>query len=202
MILYNRIFPTDGVFLTTSAEHAPEFLLSENEFTRYRAQGRFYYGLGLGVVAKLRTEWGRIFGHGDNGVPLFERFFVGGPLTVRGFQRNSLSPTMSIISGGIPYGTSYRINEGGTEQLLMNAEIEYPIFQQVQVRGVFFFDGGNAFQVSDSFDTKLESLRYAWGFGIRWFSPMGPLRFEWGFPLSPRDDEQSSDFEFSIGNFF
>lgn len=109
---------------------------------------------------------------------------------------------MSIISGGVPYGTSYRINEGGTEQLLMNAEIEYPIFQQVGVRGVFFFDGGNAFQVDDTLISKVNSLRYAWGFGIRWISPMGPLRFEWGFPLSPRDTEQSSVFEFSIGNFF
>ncbi len=198
----NRLFPTGGIYVNTSAEHAPNFLLSENQFTRYRAQGRFYYGLGLGVVAKLRTDWGMIFGHDENGVPLFERFFVGGPLTVRGFQRNTLSPTMSIISGGVPYGTSYRINEGGTEQILLNAEIEYPIFQQVGVRGVFFFDGGNAFQVDDALASKVNSLRYAWGFGIRWISPMGPLRFEWGFPLAPRDNEQSSVFEFSIGNFF
>ena len=84
----------------------------------------------------------------------------------------------------------------------MNAEIEYPIFEQVGIRGVFFFDGGNAYQVSDSFQTKIDSLRYAWGFGFRWFSPMGPLRFEWGIPFAQRDTEQSSVFEFSIGNFF
>jgi outer membrane protein insertion porin family len=40
------------------------------------------------------------------------------------------------------------------------------------------------------------------GFGIRWFSPLGPLRFEWGFPLAPLPYEKHSDFEFTIGNFF
>ena len=64
----------------------------------------------------------------------------------------------------------------------MNAEIEYPIFQQVGIRGVFFFDGGNAYQIDDSLQTKLESFGTL-GFGIRWFSPMGPLPFEWDFPL-------------------
>ena len=198
----NRLFPTDGLYANTSVEHAPDFLLSENRFTRYRAQGRYYYGLGLGVVAKVRADWGLIYGHDSTGVPLFERFFVGGPLTVRGFERNTLSPTLSIINGGAPYGTSYRINQGGTEQFLLNAEVEYPIFQQVGIRGVFFFDGGNAYQIDDNLQTKLNSLRYAWGFGVRWFSPMGPLRFEWGFPFAPRDLEPSSVFEFSIGNFF
>ena len=49
---------------------------------------------------------------------------------------------------------------------------------------------------------KLKQFRFAWGFGVRWFSPIGPLRFEWGFPFNPIDNEQDSVFEFSIGNFF
>ena len=46
------------------------------------------------------------------------------------------------------------------------------------------------------------TLRTSWGFGIRWFSPLGPLRFEWGFPFKPLPYEESSVFEFTIGNFF
>ncbi len=46
------------------------------------------------------------------------------------------------------------------------------------------------------------NVRTSWGFGIRWFSPLGPLRFEWGFPFKPLPYEQSSDFQFTIGNFF
>ena len=84
----------------------------------------------------------------------------------------------------------------------MNGEIEYPIFQPVNVRGVFFLDAGNAFGYEEPVSEKLGTLRYAWGFGLRWLSPMGPLRFEWGFPFNPKQNEPGSVFEFSIGNFF
>jgi outer membrane protein insertion porin family len=96
------------------------------------------------------------------------------------------------------------INIGGTEQFFVNLELEYPVFQRVGIRGVFFIDTGNAFDRADSFDTKWDQMRSAWGFGIRWFSPIGPLRFEWGFPFDPRPEsnEESTVFDFSIGNFF
>jgi outer membrane protein insertion porin family len=48
----------------------------------------------------------------------------------------------------------------------------------------------------------LANLRTSWGFGIRWFSPLGPLRFEWGFPFKPLPYEETNVFEFTIGNFF
>ncbi|MEE2787673.1 MAG: outer membrane protein assembly factor BamA [Myxococcota bacterium] len=198
----NRLFPSAGIFATTSVEQAAEFLLSDNLFTRYRARGRFYQSLGLGVVAKLNTEWGLITSPSQAGVTLAERFFVGGPLSVRGFRRLSLGPTMDVISGDIPDGTTFPISIGGTEQLIFNLELEYPIFQKVGIRGVFFLDSGNAYDASDEWNDKLADLRYAWGFGIRWFSPIGPLRFEWGFPFEPRVGEESSVFDFSIGNFF
>ena len=50
--------------------------------------------------------------------------------------------------------------------------------------------------------SSLFDVRTSWGFGIRWFSPLGPLRFEWGFPFKPLSYEQGSVFEFTIGNFF
>ena len=50
--------------------------------------------------------------------------------------------------------------------------------------------------------SSLGYLRTSTGFGIRWFSPLGPLRFEWGFPFSPLPFEETNVFEFTIGNFF
>ena len=70
------------------------------------------------------------------------------------------------------------------------------------IRGVGFIDGGNAFNRQDKYLDKLDQFRFAWGMGIRWFSPMGPLRFEWGIPFNPVNNEKDSVFEFSIGNFF
>jgi outer membrane protein insertion porin family len=198
----NRLFPSDGWFALASVEEANSALGSENEFTRYTSRVRFYQDLTLDMVLKANVELGLITSPSRTGAPIFERYFVGGPLTVRGFLRNSLGPTISVFDSIRPDSGTVSQNIGGTEQLLMNLEYEFPIFQTVGIRGVAFADGGNAFNRQDPFADKLEALRFAWGFGIRWFSPIGPLRFEWGFPFAPTEEEASSVFEFSIGNFF
>ncbi len=163
---------------------------------------RLYYDVGFNMVAKLNVEWGMIVSADASGVPIYERFFVGGPLSVRGFRRNTLGPDLALVAGGLPDAPTTDINIGGTEQAIANLELEYPIFQKVGIRGVFFLDAGNAFEKEETFGDKVEAVRYSWGFGIRWFSPIGPLRFEWGFPFEPQSGEESSVFDFSIGNFF
>jgi outer membrane protein insertion porin family len=198
----NRLFPSSGWFVSGSVEEASQYFGSENLFTRYRARARYYYPLGWDIVLKTNAEWGLITSPEETGVPIFERFFVGGPLSVRGFRRNTLGPEIAVPASRFPDAPTVEQDIGGTEQLILNAEFEYPIFQKVGIRGVFFLDGGNAFDRRDPVGDKLGDLRYSWGFGIRWISPIGPLRFEWGFPFSPREGEESSVFDFSIGNFF
>jgi outer membrane protein insertion porin family len=68
------------------------------------------------------------------------------------------------------------------------------------IRGVVFLDAGNAWGAEELMDPRV--LRTSAGFGVRWNSPVGPLRFEWGFPLRPRPGEDRSMFEFTIGNSF
>lgn len=198
----NRLFPSSGFFSSASVEEATRLLGSQNQFTRYRLRHRYYYDLGLNLVLKFNAQWGLITSPVKTGVPIFERFFVGGPLTVRGFLRNSLGPTIAVPDFNSPDAGTGVFNTGGTEQVIVNSEIEFPIFQKVGIRGVMFMDAGNSFDRRDAFQAKLDQMRYAWGFGVRWFSPIGPLRFEWGFPFSPRDGEQDQVFDFSIGNFF
>jgi outer membrane protein insertion porin family len=67
------------------------------------------------------------------------------------------------------------------------------------LKGVAFFDTGNAWGEDEDFFSE---MRYSVGGGIRWFSPMGPLRLEWGYNLNPKDYEDNSQFEFSIGKTF
>ena len=67
------------------------------------------------------------------------------------------------------------------------------------LKGVLFYDAGNSFDDDESLSFD---LRHSVGFGIRWKSPMGPLRIEWGINLSPEDDEKSSVWDFSVGTFF
>jgi outer membrane protein insertion porin family len=198
----NRLFPSRGAFVSGSVEDATRYLGSTNEFFRYDIRHRYYFDLGHNLVLKSNINWGMITTDNPNGVPIFERYFIGGPLSVRGFFRNSLGPQLQtpIVASPASQTTDFII--GGTEQLFFNFEFEFPIFQQVGIRGVGFIDGGNAFNRQDRYLDKLDQFRFAWGMGVRWFSPMGPLRFEWGLPFNPVNNEKDSVFEFSIGNFF
>lgn len=198
----NRIFPSKGMYASASAEEASEYLASSNQFTRYNARYRYYFDLGKGVVFKTNLNWSYILSQSPAGVPIFERFFIGGPLSVRGFFRNSLGPNINIPVSLLPSSATTDFTVGGTEQIFSNFELEFPIFQEIGIRGVGFIDAGNAFNRQESYAEKLDQFRFAWGLGVRWFSPIGPLRFEWGYPFDPRSNEQESVFEFSIGNFF
>jgi outer membrane protein insertion porin family len=196
----NRLFPTSGWYNQASVEWAGEQIGSANEFVRLQANSRFYVPLPLGMVFKVNGRIGYITGIGDKPVPIFERFFVGGIFTVRGFDRNTLGPELSVAGIREPDTTLAGFNIGGNKQLIINTEVEIPIFEQVGIRGVVFVDTGQAYDDGSPID--LAELRYSAGFGIRWWSPVGPLRFEWGFPLDRREDEEPVVFEFTIGNSF
>jgi outer membrane protein insertion porin family len=103
-------------------------------------------------------------------------------------------------------------------QFYYNLEIEFPIVESVGIKGVIFHDGGNLWNLEKSLcgpapmsnepaiqpcGVAPTTLRTSVGFGFRWFSPLGPLRFEWGFPLAPkRPAEDTYQFQFTVGNAF
>jgi len=219
----NRLFPTSGVYLYGSTELATSALGSENKFLKHRFIGRFYYPIGAGFVLKLNTEAGHVTSPDSDGVPIFARFFLGGILDVRGFRFRTVGPRVNLTnstdpnSSPIPNGA----NIGGNLEYFQNLELEFPIVESVGVRGVLFTDAGNAWNLENNYCkaggqsiknqvvspcfngfSSLASLRTSYGFGLRWFSPLGPLRFEWGFPFKPLPYEESNVFEFTIGNFF
>ena len=226
----NRLFPTSGIYLQASSELASEALGSQFNYLRHRFTGRFYYPLGggtgmpgSGFVLKLNTEVGLITSPDPQGVPIFQRYFLGGILDIRGFYLRSIGPRLPLTTSLDPNSPpiSNGANIGGNLEAYENLELEFPILDKVGIRGVVFFDAGNAWNTEDqfckttpapqfdpvvspcfNFPNSLGLLRTSTGFGIRWFSPLGPLRFEWGFPLAPLSYENHSDFEFTIGNFF
>jgi outer membrane protein insertion porin family len=196
----NRLFPTKGMFHSAWAEFATPYLGSHNVFNRYGAFTRFYYPIWGPFVFKFNAEVGLITSSEAAGVPIFERFFVGGIMDVRGFRPRSLGPRIPVLSSPDPNQTIFYFNKGGNKELIFNAEIEFPIFEKVGIKGVIFTDAGNAFDDNEAL--SITRLRHSAGFGFRWFSPIGPLRFEWGLPLSPLPGEDAVVFEFTIGNFF
>lgn len=216
----NRLFPTDGVFAGLSSEIADRFTGSENIFVRNELFARYYRQLFNFLVLKANFEVGLITSREGEGVPVFERYFLGGIFNVRGFRLNSLGPRVGLGRGFDPnlLAPAQGVSVGGNLQAFYNLELEFPIIESVGIRGVVFTDGGNAWNLEDRIceapRTTIDDgaadhcsvnpfrVRTSWGFGFRWFSPLGPLRFEWGIPFRPRSFERKVEFEFTIGNFF
>lgn len=212
----NRLFPTDGQYHSAKAEFADRTLtLSENEFLKFDLETRWYFPVFWEFVLRLQGEMGYVTNLDPQGdVPLFERYFVGGPQTVRGFDRYTLGPVREIASNSNDPGgslDSFRI--GGNKRLIFTAEVEFPIFTAAGIKGVVFADMGNAFDNDQNFtlvpdlfadptNDYHDALRTSVGFGFRWLSPIAPLRFEWGIPLSRLRGEKPLVFDFSIGNAF
>lgn len=200
----NRLFPTRGQYQTVSVEHAPEWLGSQNRFTRYNLTSRFYQPLPFGAVGRLKVELGYITGPQ---FPFSERYYLGGVYDLRGYLLRSISPTVMFPASDAPDAATRPFAVGGNKEFLTNLEIEFPLLPPIGLRGVVFYDMGNAFSESSAFfqdpqhDLPL-GLFHSVGFGVRWFSPIGPLRFEWGIPLTPRPGDEPIRFEFTVGNFF
>lgn len=222
----NRITPTDGVYASGSVEVADEAIGSAVSYVRWRVFTREYlrlYGTtpNDSVVLRFNTEWGLITSRLPPGPPIYERFYLGGIFSVRGFPLNGLGPRLPVSSTYDPNVTlsDNGIPVGGNMQFFYNVELEFPIVPQVNIRGVIFTDGGNAWNLdpyvglyggenynydpaTDPRRLNFADIRTSWGFGVRWISPLGPLRFEWGIPFARRPWESEIDFQFTIGNFF
>jgi outer membrane protein insertion porin family len=190
--------PTAGSLQDLSFEFAG--LGGQSKFVRLEARTRFYYPFYRSenwgtFVYSLGAQLG--YGQGFGGrteLPLFERYFPGGINSVRGFRILSLGQRVPLMD---PFGNNLgRTSIGGSQQLIFNNDLIFPIVESIGLKGVVFFDAGNAFLAARGIDPG--NLRLASGAGIRWLSPIGPLRIEVGFPLNPRvgDDRQTVMFSF------
>lgn len=215
----NRLFPTSGWFTTAMFETAPSFLnpapLSQQyNFNKVTANGRVYFPLPLGAVFKMQLTVGYIQDiNPDYPLPSSELYFLGGINTIRGYPLRSIAPTTLVGRNTTPDVSVTPFGVGGNKQVVFNAELEIPLLEKVGIRGVLFYDAGNAFAREANFFQNIPSelnanqvlplgMYHSIGFGVRWFSPIGPLRFEWGIPLNKRLTDQPIQFEFTIGNSF
>jgi outer membrane protein insertion porin family len=220
----NRLFPTGGWHHTVFAEYASEFTGSENKFIRWGGFARHYRPIWGPFVLKTNLELGITTSTDPLGVPISERYLVGGIYDIRGYAPRSLGPQLLTQPPGDVGQALGSLPLGGNMQIIFNSEIEFPLFKKVGISGVVFYDMGNAYNLEDRYcsglqrknstisikfdpcfrfpDSVVSGIRKSVGFGFRWFSPIGPLRFEWGIPLDAQAGEDPLVFEFTIGNFF
>jgi len=131
----------------------------------------------------VKGSVGSIRGYSGQEVPITEKFYVGGLSSIRGFRYGEAGP---MDENEEPIGAK--------NQMFFNLEWIFPIYKPAGVKGVIFTDTGAGF---DNWNNL--RMRTSAGFGIRWFSPLGPIRLELGFNLNPKDGERKSLFDFAIG---
>ncbi len=205
----NRLFPTAGFMHFASVEAAPAFLGGSFQFMRYTAYSRLYFPLPLGMVFKTNATVGYIQPlSSDSPLPVSELYYLGGIQTLRGFRLRTVSPTVLVATDSRPDASTAPFDVGGNKQVIFNLELEFPLIAGAGVRGVVFYDAGNAYAPNERFfqdrqdPNVILGMFHSVGFGFRWFSPIGPLRFEWGIPLTKRPRDEPINFEFNIGNSF
>lgn len=194
----NRIFTTKGTYHAVTSEYAGNGMGGDNNYWKLYAESRLFFSLPLKMIFKTRGLFGYLNSLDNATAPLFERFFLGGVNSLRGYDINTIGPTLHVPSSAT--GGDATFTYGGTRMVLINTEYELPIYDPAGFRGVVFFDSGQSFAENEQIN--LRRLRSDYGFGVRWNSPFGPLRFEWGFPINRKAGESSQVFNFTIGQSF
>lgn len=185
-------------------------------FAKTIVDHRQFIPIKWGIVFSAHGQLGYVQKIGDHEVPIDERFYLGGLSTVRGFDSREVGPweweKVPVMNAT---GTGYELNPdgsyvtkesttqrefiGGVKEAFFNFELIFPLIKDAGLKGVVFFDIGNSWDQGEAY---FSNMRYSAGAGIRWKSPLGPLRLEWGYNLNPNEWERHSKFDFSIGKFF
>ena len=184
----NPFEPTKGLLVGMSFKFASSVLLSQTDFTKLTMYVNKYQGITRGLVfaASLRGGIANGFG-GTRELPIVERFFLGGRTTVRGYEQDTLGP-----KGRDNTPT------GGNAFAMANLELRANIGRGWGL--VAFTDGGNVWRKADSIEAA--QLKYTTGLGLRYNTPVGPFRVDYGYKLNREKDESKAEVHFSLGHAF
>ncbi len=203
--------PQSGVYRAVEFGVAGGILAGDSDFFTTSATYQRYYRLSPGYVFAWRVRGGAadIYG-GSSEVPVENRFFSGGGSSVRGYDENSLGPREADDNGDL-------IPVGGRVLMLTNAELRYPmpVLSRFKVSGVLFADAGNVWAsgraardanfrlYSSKQETTTDDYRYSVGLGLRYNTPIGPIRFDWGLPIKQDAfTDKGGRFHISLGQIF
>lgn len=202
--------PKKGEYRIVSAELAGGVLGGENDFYTLTGNDQRYYVTGSSVFAvRARVGYAESYGRSSD-VPVENRYYLGGANSVRGYDESMLGP--GTIDGNV------KSVDGGQFMILANAEFRFPMpfFARWNFAGAFFIDGGNVWAnasdvtasdfhlKTDVSETQIDDFRFGIGVGVRYNTPIGPIRVDYGYPLNPDPYTGSADgtFYLSLGQIF
>jgi outer membrane protein insertion porin family len=180
--------PTQGSSHSFSYEFAG--LGGDIGFMKYIAETAWYFPLFWEFVLAPHAKGGYVNKTKEKTLPDYEKFYMGGIGSLRGFERDDLAPKDSD-------GNSV----GGDKFVQFNLDLTFPLLKEQGVYGGLFFDTGRVYGDNEEIELKPDDLRQSAGLGIRWLSPMGPIRIEYGFILDQEDsDHGPGNWEFSMAS--
>ncbi|MCB0356729.1 MAG: outer membrane protein assembly factor BamA [Bdellovibrionales bacterium] len=204
----DRFAPTQGLFSRLYVEYAG--IGGGLDYTKGGANFRYYKNVFWDVVWRNNLNYSFVSSNDSNkDVPFNTRYLLGGANTLRGYDWFSIGKKKF---SNIAFASAVKNNRGdlaeydamrpygGRQELYYNLEFQFPLIKEAGILGVMFYDIGYA---DDAF--RISDFKSDVGFGFRWFSPIGPLRFEWGFALNPETkfgEDSDGQFMFSIGSPF
>ena len=168
--------------------------LGGTKFHRMSYETSHYWPIVGKLVGMLHGSISWADGYGGDDLPSFEKYYMGGPKSLRGYTIKNIGPK---DGSGNPLG--------GNQSLLLNAELQYPFTKGF--RGFLFYDRGNLYGGGNDTSTTsttwdLAKMRDSIGAGVRFLSPFGPIGFAYGIKLDQATGEESGEFHFSAGNSF
>ena len=159
-------------------------------YTKYTAETSWYYPLVWQLIGVLHAKAGYVKELKGKTLPDYDKFYMVGIDALRGFERDDLSPRDKDDA-----------EVGGNKFVQFNAELRFPLLEEAGLYGVGFFDTGNIKKEGENI--QLDDLRESVGIGIRWQSPMGPIRLEYGWILDRKStDHGPGAWEFSMATSY
>jgi len=184
----NQFYPKKGILSGATLKITSPIFLSETHFIKLTLYGNVYREVAKGFVLAASLRGGLAQGYsGTNELPIVERFFLGGRTTVRGYPQDELGPKGS---DGTP--------TGGNAFLMENLELRTSLGKNFGL--VTFLDGGNVWVKTE--DIKLTDVKFTAGLGLRYNTPVGPIRIDYGQKLQKEKGESAGELHFSIGHAF
>ena len=188
----SSLIPSTGSLQQLSAEVGTPAA----NMTFYRLFGQYqkYHSFSKGNILSFNGEVGYGQAYGNNPFPIVKNYYVGGIGSVRGYSPGSLGPNYYNVNTGTYQPT------GGQSKIVANVEYTVPVpgsGVDKTLRTFAFIDGGNAFGENINL-----VLNYAYGLGISWISPLGPLKFSYGIPYKPYPTANVQRLQFQVGTAF
>ncbi|MBF0102948.1 MAG: BamA/TamA family outer membrane protein, partial [Desulfobacterales bacterium] len=202
----DKIFnTTEGSEHSFTIEYAGNFLGGNIAYTKYIAETGWYFPLFWSTLTFLHGKSGYVEKNPGGRLPDYERFYLGGMNSIRGFDFHDISGTTFYTDA---LGNLYEIQIGGNKFVQFNAEYQFPLIKKAGIMGLLFYDTGNVFMEGENI--ALDSLRESAGCGVRWYSPIGPIRLEYGYILDrktymrngKKEREGNGGWEFTMGGAF